>query len=402
MGSFRRRILTLLFAALSAVLSTGGIAAQLPEPDAGEDVPRQAPLPPPSPSGEPAPGQDGEPRATFGDSLDVAISFHIVRVLDQNGTPVLDLGPEDFRAIGEAGEPRTVVAAEWHDSGRAVEHWTTPRRGTTLPPVEAAEATEAVAPAGARLAGLPGKLVVVFVQADFNGRRIYGHLKQLPNVAKLLSTLPPRDRVAVVGFDSHMELWQDFTTDRGAAREAVWMAIHFGADPPAAARRPEIDTPSLATRLDADAMADAAFAENALELLGDALAAFPDDEKVVLFLGWGLGRYGFGGFRMRPDDYPQAVAALRRSNASVFVLDIMDATSHTLEIGLKRVAAQTGGVYVRTATNPMQAFRRVAQALSGHYLLSLDRSGGSTGPVIFSVRGRERQTRVLAHPVRME
>ena len=120
---------------------------------------------------------------------------------------------------------------------------------------------------------------------------------------------------------------------------------------------------------------------------------------MVLFLGWGLGRYGFGGFRMRPDDYPQAVAALRRSNASVFVLDVMDAASHTLEIGLKQVAAQTGGVYVRTATNPMQSFRRVAQALSGYYLVSVgDTEPGA--PVTFSVRGRERETRVLSHRVR--
>jgi len=123
---------------------------------------------------------------------------------------------------------------------------------------------------------------------------------------------------------------------------------------------------------------------------------------VILFLGWGLGRYGFGGFRMRPNDYPQALAALRRSNASVFVLDVMDAASHTLEIGLKQVAAQTGGVYIRTAVNPMQAFRRMAQALSGYYLVSVDAAGADVETVTFAVVGQERWTRVMAHPVRVE
>lgn len=409
----------LLALTLSALPVPGGTApgaaAQLPELE-GEDVPRQVPLPPPPPAAE-AGSRDGaesqapgdspdEPRATFGETLDVALSFHVVRVLRDDGAPVLGLGAADFRAIGEGGDPVRVVAADWYDSGATIDRWRTPPRSSSPgsdepPPSPDAASPHTTAPAGAPLAKLPGKLVVVFVQADFNGRRIYGHLKQLPNVGALLETLAPRDRVAVVGFDSHMELWQDFTIDRQAARDAVWKAIHFGADPPeeGGERAATPDSPSLAAHLDPDAMADAAFAENALKLLGDALAAFPDDEKVVLFLGWGLGRYGFGGFRMRPDDYPQAVAALRRSNASVFVLDVMDAASHTLEIGLKQVAAQTGGVYVRTATNPMQSFRRVAQALSGYYLVSVgDTEPGA--PVTFSVRGRERETRVLSHRVR--
>ena len=378
------------------VLCTAAQRPALPE-IGGEDVPRQTPLPPPA--AQDAPGDGEEPRATFGETIDVVVSTHVVRVLRDDGTPILGLSAPDFRAVGHRGEALPVLDVDWIDSGAAVAGWKTPRRDADLP---AESGGGAVTPTAVRLAELPGKLVVVFVQADFNGQRIYGHLKQLPNVRQLLDTLAPRDRVAVVSFDTHMELWQDFTRDRDTAQRAVWRAIHFGADPPAGEGAAERPGPSLAALLDERAMADAAYAENALELLGDALAELPDDEKVILLLGWGLGRYGFGGFRMRPNDYPQALAALRRSNASVFVLDVMDAASHTLEIGLKQVAAQTGGVYIRTAVNPMQAFRRMAQALSGYYLVSVDAAGADVETVTFAVVGQERWTRVMAHPVRVE
>jgi hypothetical protein len=382
--------------------------AGVPLPDLGdEDVPRRPALapPPPSaaasaPSSSPAagPGEPGEqagqadPQAAFGDVVNVVNATFVVRVLADDGSPVLGLGGDSFVAVDETGERLPVVAVEWVASGEAVESWEAQSRDQVGPPPDVG--LHAAGPTSPRLAELPGKLVVVFVQADFNGPRIYGHLKMLPNVARLLYTLAPRDRVAVVSFDSHMELWQDFTTDREAARYAVWRAVHFGADPPAGRPRSRPRGPSLAAHLDEAEMAGAAYAENALELLGNALQAFPDD-KVVLYVGFGLGRYGFGGFQMRPNDYPQAREALRRSNASVFVLDVMDAASHTLEIGLQQVAADTGGLYVRTATNPMQAFRRMAQALSGYYVVTVDASGRERKKVELSLDGVGRGTRLL-------
>jgi len=379
--------------------------AVLPLPDLGdEDVPRRptvAPPPPaapvassPSPPSTPAAGAGApqDPQAAFGDVVNVVNASFVVRVLAADGSPVLGLESGDFLAVDEDGERLPVVAVEWVASGEEVETWKAQPRNQDGPPPDVG--LRAAGPSSPRLAELPGKLVVVFVQADFNGPRIYGHLKMLPNVQRLLYTLASRDRVAVVGFDSHMELWQDFTTDREAAGEAVWRAVHFGADPPAGQRRSRPRGPSLAAHLDEVEMADAAYAENALELLGDALQELPGD-KVVLFVGFGLGRYGFGGFTMRPNDYPQAREALQASNASVFVLDVMDAASHTLEIGLKQVATDTGGLYVRTATNPMQAFRRMAQALSGYYLLTVDAAGRERRRVDVSLVGVERGTRLL-------
>jgi hypothetical protein len=381
-----------------------GPPAGLHLPELGdEDVPRRPSLAPPPPTAVPAPGDatgqavgDTDPQAAFGDVIQVVNATFVVRVLADDGSPVLGLGTDNFLAADEDGERLPVVAADWVASGEDLDTWEAqPRdgsRGRQGPPPDLG--LHAPGPTSPRLDELPGKLVVVFVQADFNGPRIYGHLKQLPNVRRLLYTLAPKDRVAVVSFDTHMELWQDFTTDREAAGEAVWQAIHFGADPPKGQRRSRPRGPSLAAHLDEQEMADAAYAENGLELLGRALQAFSGD-KVVLFVGWGLGRYGFGGMRMRPNDYPGARQALRDSNASVFVLDVMDAASHTLEAGLKQVAADTGGLYVRTAVNPMQAFRRMAQALSGYYLVTVDAGGEEREEVDLTLTGVEPGVRLL-------
>jgi hypothetical protein len=194
----------------------------------------------------------------------------------------------------------------------------------------------------------------------------------LPFVERFLASLPADDLVAVVSFDSHLEPWLDLTTDREAAREAVWRAIHFGADPPAGRQIERRRGPSLFAGIEPDEAADAAWAETGLAIVGRALLPLPG-EKVVVFLGWGLGRYGFGGVTMRRD-YRPAVEALTAARASVFVLDVADAAYHDLEIGLRRVAAATGGTYEKTSEFPLQATRRLVAILASHYVLTVDLS----------------------------
>ncbi|MCG8459745.1 MAG: hypothetical protein MI919_25980, partial [Holophagales bacterium] len=109
----------------------------------------------------------------------------------------------------------------------------------------------------------------------------------------------------------------------------------------------------------------AASAEHALVLLGRALERIPG-RKMVLFLGYGLGS------RLHPTSTPHfatAREALLRARAPLHALNVTDAASNTLEVGLARMAWKSGGSYHRTATWPGLALRRIEHLFHGHYLL---------------------------------
>jgi hypothetical protein len=244
--------------------------------------------------------------------------------------------------------------------------------------------------------------VVFFVQADNNSpSRVRGHLRTLPFTRELLAGLQPADRVAVVSFDSHLKLWLDFTRDHEPVPAAIWQAIHFGGRPPrppgpdggrpgAAARgsEPEASGPSLARHFDFDAALRAASPERALAVTAAALAALPG-EKELVFLAWGLGDFSPMGTKMTPAFAP-AVRALTAARASVFVLDVTEADSHSLEVGLRGIADATGGTYDKTNLFPSLAMRQLARTISGYYVLSLDAAAlpESGGSVEVELRGR--------------
>src|SRR5436853_215696 len=160
-------------------------------------LPLRASVPPPANEDE------------FKEEIDVRISTIVLRVVDGRGEPVRGLEARDFRV--QLGKKEiTVVAVDWVSS-------TEPAPASKETPSPAAPAAEAPAPAPVPA----GKLVVVFVQADNNApARTRGHLKTLPYVKKLLAGLDSGDRLAVVSFDSHLKLWQDFTLDRDATYAA--------------------------------------------------------------------------------------------------------------------------------------------------------------------------------------
>jgi hypothetical protein len=129
-----------------------------------------------------------------------------------------------------------------------------------------------------------------------------------------------------------------------------------------------------------------------------ALAGLPG-EKTMIYLGWGLGRFGSGGVRMTPD-YKPAVKALSAARVSVFVLDVTSADYHSLEVGLQSVAAATGGTYASTFRLPGVATDRISRAISGWYVLTFDREaleGVEPGTATVKLRGRRGE--VLARPV---
>jgi VWFA-related protein len=301
----------------------------------------------------PRPAQDppaAEPR--FQDRVDVLRITVDARVLGDRGEPRLGLTARDFR-LKVDGRVVPVESAHWVDG--------------SAPYAEGLTPAEAAAVGGAPAA--PGRLLVFFFQKALERSRTPGLLRMIQEAHALVDTLDGGDRVAVVSFDSHLKLWTDFTGDREALHAIVERGVLFGERPAAAG---DGSFPSLADAFDDRAARDAGSPEKGLLVLGEALRALPGAKSLVFF-GYGMGRLeGEAGVHMTAA-YELASASLLAARTTVFSLDVTNADAHSLEVGLERVAEDTGGFYAKTHEFLPSVMRRLRQALAGHYVLAFER-----------------------------
>jgi len=311
--------------------------------------------------------------------VDVARVLIDARVLDDRGQPVLGLGPEAFE-VKIDGRSVRVETAEWIDPETRHEGQLTSTASTA--------------------ALLPrGRLIVFLVQKSLESGRAVG-LLQWPQIdGPLLDRLTPSDRVAVLSFDSHLKIWLDFTSDSERIRRTLARDVMFE-QPAPIEPGPE---PSLTARLTQRDGRRIYTIEKALKVLGDALEPLAGSKSVIL-VGYGfdaphVGAPRSGGLRgtaLAEDGYEAARLALQRARASVFCLDITQADYHTLESGLQTLAADTGGFFARMFFFPQQAIDRVADALTGHYVLFVEKPELRSGVHRIAVRMTGRAGTVLA------
>jgi hypothetical protein len=233
------------------------------------------------------------------------------------------------------------------------------------------------------------------VQVDFEDERLTGLYRMSAQAVRLVRGLDAADRVALVVYDRHLSLHSDLThdLDHVARLLTVPELVDWDHD---LERRSE---PSLVDTFDVDAAEDAATMQQGLKVLAAALEPIAGS-KTIIFLGWGMGRFGSSGVVLGPD-YGEAKLSLARAHATVYSLDITNAEAHTLEVGLKAAAEDTGGLYVKTHLFPEMAIRKVARVMSGHYELSLIPPPGLAGYAPLEARLREPGTgvTVLACPI---
>jgi VWFA-related protein len=278
------------------------------------------------------------------------------RVTDSRGRPMPALGPADFR-LEVDGRARPLESAVWVPESPNV-----PRR---LPSQETGTP---------QVAASPGRLVVLLFQKDFEGNRLHGLVRAIPLAKRLVAPFSPLDRVAVLTYDWHLRLHLDFTSDLDAVRRALDESVLQRWPEPIAPG----EEPSLAAHLSRREALRAATPEQALLALGRALEPIPR-AKTVLFFGWGLGQLSDGDTFFMHYSYDGARAALDAAHAAVFCLDVTDASWHSLEVGLRIVAEDTGGDYFKVYENAGAALARVAAALAGHYVLAFERPEGRRG-----------------------
>ena len=322
--------------------------------------------PPPTPA---------PPGMTVRECVEVGRVVVDVRVVDSRGEPVTGLAAADFRALVD-GSPAAVESAEWVAG--------------TAPYAEGLTPQQAAATGGE--AAPPGRLVVLFFQSDFSAVRLSGLMQMKFRAIDMVAKLQPADRVAVASFDSHLELRQDFTGDRARIDAAIHRAILAGGGSAVTAGPP----PSLAASFDVTAAARAATPAAGLLVLARALEPLPGAKSLVFF-GWGLGTKA-GPRVWLGSSYARARYALMKARVAVYAIDVTDADGHDLQVGLQRLAADTGGFYAKTDLFPGQAITRVEGALAGHYVLVLVRPQGPRGLHSLAVEAPGRALTVLAKP----
>lgn len=311
-----------------------------------------------------------DPAGRFQESVsseEVVVDVHVV---DNVGNPLTGLSSPDF-TLRVDGRPAPIESVEWVSTGAGSPPFAPPTRG-------GAEAGDAGVP---RALALPGRLIVLFFQTDYEESRITGQMRMIREAHAFLDTCSTDDRVAVLSFDSHLKLRQDFTGDHVKLRRAIDRTIYFDrVDPP-----PPGSFPSLAASLDFRMARKATLPEHALRVIGQALEALPGS-KSLLFFGWGIGNFDSKMGLILDHNYGFARAALERSHTSVFALDVTSAAFHSMESGLKALAGDTGGLYVKTNVFPKLAMEKVTRAISGYYVLTFARPNLPRGRHEMSIR----------------
>ncbi|HET7452162.1 MAG TPA: VWA domain-containing protein [Thermoanaerobaculia bacterium] len=329
--------------------------------------------------GRPVPPPDS-PAGRFQDTVSSERIVVDVHVIDYSGNPIEGLSAADF-GLKVDGRPVPIESLEWVPG--------TPAAKDRTPAAETAG--EAGVPS---LVTLPGRLIVLFFQTDYAESRITGEMRMIREAHTFLESCSADDRIAVVSFDSHLKLRQDFTGDRDKIRHAIDRSLYFDrVDAP-----PPGQFPSLAASFDFGAARRATLPEHALGVVGRALEALPGS-KSLLFFGWGIGNYDSKMGLILDHNYLPARSALQRSHTSVFVLDITSADIHAFGEGLKYLAEDTGGLYVKTHLLPKFAMSKVTRAMSGWYVLTFARPDLRRGVHEMSIKvERHGHPWVLARP----
>jgi len=248
-------------------------------------------------------------------------------------------------------------------------------------------------PGGPPAQAPPGRLIVFFFQTDYVPSRLLGLVRMSLQASRFLEDLLPSDRVAVVSYDSHLKLRQDFTGDRVKLEAAIHEAIRTGSsDEPI-----RIEHPSMAKHFDFVAARKASTPEDGLFILARALTDIPGG-KTMLYFGWGLGTIGgIGGPNYAERrDFRNALKSLAAARVSIFTLDVTDADYHSLESSLQHVSDLTGGIYQKTHIFANLAMDRVRRTISGRYILVLKVSPSFHGQHTIEVKLADRKGEVNA------
>ena len=134
-------------------------------------------------------------RPQYVERVDVARVLVDVRALDSGANrPLLGLTPENFQ-VKIDGKPARIESLQWV-TGALLE----------------GEASSISVPLAQPALPAEGRLMVFLFQKSLEAGRIVGFMRMLIELRGFLDGFTPRDRLAVLSFDTRLRLWLDFTS----------------------------------------------------------------------------------------------------------------------------------------------------------------------------------------------
>ncbi|REJ86290.1 MAG: VWA domain-containing protein [Acidobacteria bacterium] len=299
------------------------------------------------------------PRDQFGERLLVREVLLDVLVTDRQGNVVTGLGPEDF-VVTERGQQREVTSASFYGG---------PELAATGQGGEVRTDRYFILFFHDQKQAAPFLTAAQLDAGRWTKRWIEEEM--LPN-----------DQVAVMGYDTRLKVYLDFTRDRDEIVEAVTNASLGRKEPDRWTSRsePEFDgdSPSILVNMPTGKTLarQTRKLQEALELIGQAAEGIVGRKNLLLFsVGYGDVDTQFGLWTPDPRYYPDMMESLNTGNVAVYAIDTMGSERGrpafaTINDSLSSIANDTGGHYYSTFVNPISPLRQIAEENRGYYLLS--------------------------------
>jgi VWFA-related protein len=310
---------------------------------------------------------------TYQESVNVPRILVDAHVVDDAGKPLTGLAAADF-VVKIDGRSATVDTVDWVPAGRT--HRSLPASSTLVTPAPSPR----------------GRAIVFLYEKKPDLSEVAGLMRVQHDLASFENIVTPDDRVAIVSFDTHLHLWLDFTNDVARIRRVMEHDIVVSSPP-----RVEPGLfPSLRARVSPEVERASDTIEKAFRVLGDALEPLPGTKSIIV-LGYAMGTWHppLGTVYMA-SEYTDAFAALQKARVSVFCVDLTRADYHPREEGLRMIADDTGGFYMRSHIFTTAIFDRLAGALAGYYALLVVPPDGQKGERQLDVRLAHRTGTVFA------
>jgi VWFA-related protein len=317
----------------------------------------------------------------FTEEFEVSEVLLDVLVTDRDGNVIVGLGEDDFEVV-EGGRPVDLTSVTFYSN---------------RPRLDAA---------GERVEEAASERYFIVFFHDQATSNVAGLLTRQMDAARRsrdwLAELQLDDYVAVVSYDSSLQVHTDFTRDRSEILRALDEAA-VGDEPEGnwPSRLPPEGGPSLLRQLPRGKELVKATKDiyDALIAVSEASESLVGRKNLILFSG-GFGRINDMGL-FEPDRRHQEPMerALNDANVAVYSIDIFPpGTDHALSNQLSLLAEQTGGRFYPNVVNFATPMIDVATETSGYYLLAYQspHPRGETGFQDVEVRLKNPDLRVKA------
>ena len=327
----------------------------------------------------------------FAEEVDVTEVLLDVLVTDKTGQVIIGLGKEDF-LVTEGGDPVEITGVTFYSSRELVgSKDALERHGMSVDDVIEDR-----------------YFIILFQQQRRAAGEVPGLLARQMEAARDLATwiatdLQSHDLVAVVAYDTRLDVVQDFTRSVESLQVAVRLAAGGkggGQDWPS--RLPKMESgQSLSRQLPVgkELRKQTGDLYKGLQVLAEAAGSIRG-RKNLIFIGRGVGEMNsFGVWEPDSRFYRPTIERLNDNNVAVYPLDVMPLGSrHSLENSLAALASDTGGTFTRQFTSFITPLRSISEENGGYYLLSYrsPREKGSSGYQRVKVSTKNPEIRVRA------